>query len=293
MNHLDLFSGIGGFALAARWAGIETIWFCEKDKFCQKVLRKHWPNVLIHDDIKTFNYNEKVDLLTAGFPCQPFSVAGKRKGKDDDRYLWPETMRIIRECKPNWLILENVPSIIPMLDPILEDLEREGYNWRAFLIPASSVGAPHKRERLWIIANRDRIRCGSGGDTRKERPVQIDWEQYVKTLQSEWSQFQPQSWKTFDIKNFLGFITDTDEISAGERTKNKDAESIRSEWPFIAAENRQHKSEFGWFEYFTPFPGVDDGLPSRLDRNKSLGNAIVPQIPYLFMIMIKEIERLK
>src|SRR5689334_7839605 len=113
MKHLDLFSGIGGFALAARWAGFETFLFCEIDPFCQKVLNKNFPKVPIFGDIKFLSVQyHQVDILTAGFPCQPFSVAGKQKGKNDDRYLWPETFRIIKLSHPHWLILENVPGII-------------------------------------------------------------------------------------------------------------------------------------------------------------------------------------
>src|SRR5258708_22911114 len=153
MKLLDLFSGIGGFSLAAKWAGIETIQFVEKDDFCQKILMKNFPGVPIHDDIKTFNFYSDVDILTGGFPCQPFSIAGKKKGALDERYLWPEMFRIIKQCKPKFIIAENVPGIIPDLDPVLEDLEGEGYQWATYLIPASFIGAPHKRERLWIVAN--------------------------------------------------------------------------------------------------------------------------------------------
>ena len=106
-THLDLFSGIGGFALAAKWAGYETIQFVEIDPFCHKVLKKHWPDVPIHSDIKTFDvtkYNGSIDLITGGFPCQPYSVAGKRLGKADDRALWPEMLRIISEIRPAWVI---------------------------------------------------------------------------------------------------------------------------------------------------------------------------------------------
>ena len=243
MNHIDLFSGIGGFALAARWAGIETIAFCEKDEFCREVLKKHWPDVFIFDDIITMHHFSHVDLLTAGFPCQPFSVAGKRKGKDDDRYLWPETIRVIRECRPSWLILENVPGIIPSLDPILEDLEREGYTWRAYLISASSVGAPHKRERLWVIAYRDSERCNKWGNHRQKRSFFDDWQWNIETIQPEWSQFVPESWETLQAEGWLAL--------------------------------NYHASR------------IDDGLPNRLDRLKSLGNSIVPQIPYIFMKAIQ------
>jgi DNA (cytosine-5)-methyltransferase 1 len=287
LKHLDLFSGIGGFALAARWAGIETIAFCEIDPFCRKVLEKNFPNVPIHHDVKKLQAFS-VDMITAGFPCQPFSVAGKKKGINDDRYLWPDTMRIIRDCKPTWVILENVPGIIPMLDPILKDLEKEGYDWQAYLIPASAVHAPHKMERLWIVAHRDSER----GNYRQERHLQDDWQQYVASLQSEWSQFQPQSWQTFNTQDWLESSSDsTSQRSSGTRPSGESLYSTSSrEGKANNAINDSLDSFFGWQEDQPPIPGMDDGLPNGLDRNKALGNAIVPQIPYLFMMMIKELH---
>lgn len=287
MNHLDLFSGIGGFSLAAQWAGIDTIIFCEKDKFCQKVLAKNFPGVPIHDDVKTFSWNEKVDLLTAGFPCQPFSCAGNKKGVKDDRYLWPEVFRIIKLCRPTWVILENVPGIIPMLDPILSDLEGEAYFWQAFLIPASSIGAPHKRERIWIIANATSVRCDNGCSNRQRRHIQDNQEQYLKKIQQEWSQFIPKSWATFNAQEWLGLTSNTNSL-----TNNK------ANTPSLTEKNRESrieykrtigadKSIFNWQESESPICGVDDGLPNIVDRNRALGNAIVPQLAYSFMRIIK------
>lgn len=294
MNHLDLFSGIGGFSLAARWAEIDTIQFVERDSFCQKVLAKNFPNVPIHDDIKTFNANHlkvKVDILTGGFPCQPFSVAGKKKGFSDDRYLWPEMFRIIKECQPTWIVAENVPGIIPMLDPILEDLEREGYAWQTYLIPASAVGAPHKRERLWIIANLDSKRCDIRCDNRKKRYIQDDWKQHIAKIQSEWPQFFPESWTTFNAQKWLGFITDSDSECSNERTAHNEASTERPEWTYFTSKIISFDTKFNWEENKPPISGMDDGLPKGLDRNKSLGNAIVPQIAYIFMSLIKNIKK--
>ncbi len=162
MNHLDLFSGIGGFALAAHWTGkIKTVGFCEIEPFAQKVLKKHWPDVPIHDDIKTLRNEEQygsVDIITGGFPCQPFSVAGQQKGKGDNRDLWPEMFRIIQEFQPTWVIGENVSGFVNMaFNRTANDLENEGYEVQPLLIPACSVGAPHKRERVWIIAYNDKL----------------------------------------------------------------------------------------------------------------------------------------
>ena len=139
MTHLDLFSGIGGFALAARWAGLETIQFVEIKKFAQQVLSKNFPGVPIHDNIKTFSATGIVSpfLLTGGYPCQPFSQAGKRRGKEDDRHLWPEMLRVIRECRPTWILAENVSGHIKLgLEEVFLDLESEGYDSQVFHIGA-------------------------------------------------------------------------------------------------------------------------------------------------------------
>lgn len=156
---LDLFSGIGGFSLGLESTGFfETIGFVEKDKFCQKVLKKHWNNINIEEDIRNVK-GEKyaADIITGGFPCQPFSVAGKRKSTADDRYLWDEMLRVIREVKPRWVIGENVEGIVNInegmvLRQVLNDLENEGFKSQCIIIPASGIGAWHQRKRIWIVA---------------------------------------------------------------------------------------------------------------------------------------------
>jgi len=156
MKHLDLFSGIGGFALAARWAGIETVAFCEIEEFPRKVLQKNFPSVPIHHDIRKLDGSEYegIDIITGGFPCQPFSVAGNQGGEKDDRYLWPQMLKIITQARPTWIVAENVAGIIPMaLDKVLADLEGENYSTRPVIIPACAKNAPHRRDRVWIIAH--------------------------------------------------------------------------------------------------------------------------------------------
>ena len=155
---LDLFSGIGGFSLGLEsTGGFETIAFVEKNEFCQKVLKKHWPNITIEGDIRNFKGEKyEADIITGGFPCQPFSVAGKRKGTDDDRYLWDETIRVVRECKPRWFIGENVEGLINInngvvLRQVQTDLEKEGFEVQCFVIPAAGIGAWHQRKRIWIM----------------------------------------------------------------------------------------------------------------------------------------------
>ncbi len=151
-RHVDLFSGIGGFALAAKWAGFKTIQFVENNEFCQNVISKNFPGIPLHEDIKNFEWNESVELLTGGFPCQPFSLAGKRNGTSDDRYLWPDFLRIIKQSKPNWIVAENVVWIVEMaLDNILADLENEGYETQTVIIPACAANAPHRRDRFGLL----------------------------------------------------------------------------------------------------------------------------------------------
>ncbi len=155
---LDLFSGIGGFSLGLEQTKrIKTIAFVEKDKFCQKVLKKNFKNIPIEEDIRNVKgSNYAADIVSGGFPCQPFSVAGKRKGTDDDRYLWDETIRVVRECKPRWFIGENVEGIVNInkglvLRQVQTDLEKEGFKVQCLIIPASGIGAWHQRKRVWII----------------------------------------------------------------------------------------------------------------------------------------------
>lgn len=159
LRMLDLFSGIAGFSLAARWTNsIQTVAFCERDKFCQKVIRKNFgQDVIIHDTIEGLDgsqYRGTIDIICGGAPCQPFSVAGKQRGKTDSRYLWPEMFRVIKESKSTWVCFENVIGIVNLaLDTVLTDLECEDYETQSFIIPAAGVSAPHKRERVWVVAH--------------------------------------------------------------------------------------------------------------------------------------------
>lgn len=163
LTHLSLFSGIGGLDLAAEAAGFQSVGQCEWADYATKVLEKHWPDVPRWRDIRTLTGDDfygrtglrTVDVISGGFPCQPFSLAGKQKGKDDDRYLWPEMLRVIREIAPAWVLGENVPGILRLAaGRVVQDLEREGYNVVVLDFEAAAVGAPHRRERIAFVANR-------------------------------------------------------------------------------------------------------------------------------------------
>ena len=173
MTHGSLFSGIGGFDLASEWMGWENIFHCEINPFGQKILKYYWPKSDPLDDIKKADfrkYENKIDVLTGGFPCQPFSQAGKRKGTEDERHLWPEMLRAVREIKPKWIVGENVYGIVNwdggmVFHQIKIDLEAEGYTLLPIILPAVSVNAPHRRDRVWFVAHAN---CDNGPECRND-----------------------------------------------------------------------------------------------------------------------------
>ena len=168
MTHASLFSGIGGFDLAAAWAGWTNVFNCEIDPFCRRVLKYHFPESEQYEDIRTTDFTvwrDRVDVLTGGFPCQPFSLAGKRKGTADDRYLWPAMLGVVRTVRPRWVVGENVLGIVNwsqgmVFKQMCADLEAAGYEVQAYLIPAAGVGAPHIRYRTWVCCHRGDARAG-------------------------------------------------------------------------------------------------------------------------------------
>lgn len=178
MTHASLFSGIGGFDLAAEWAGWTNVFNCEIDPFCRKVLAYHFPNAIQYEDVKATDFTVHrggVDVLTGGFPCQPFSLAGKRRGTSDNRYLWPEMLRAIREIRPRWVVGENVLGIVNWSDgmvfeQVCADLEGEGYEVQPFLIPACAVDAPHRRDRVWFVAHRAEFAKDANGNGLQRKP---------------------------------------------------------------------------------------------------------------------------
>ena len=189
---LDLFSGIGGFSLGLeRTGGFETVAFCEIEEFPRKVLKKHWPNVPCFNDVsdlKRSDIDGPIDVICGGYPCQPFSTAGKRQGAEDDRHLWPEVNRILDEFRPAWFIGENVAGHVSLgLDTVLSDLEVKGYACRPFIIPACAVDAKHRRDRVWIVANASRKRCGKkrqsvSGSTKRTSSASAESENVADTM---------------------------------------------------------------------------------------------------------------
>ena len=177
MTHGSLFSGIGGFDLAAEWMGWENMFHCEWNEFGQRILKHYWPKAISYEDITKTDFTihrGRIDILSGGFPCQPYSQAGKRLGKEDDRHLWPEMLRAIREIKPSYVVGENVLGLTNwngglVFEEVQTDLEAQGYEVQPFLLPASGVNAPHQRQRVWFVA-KNTNKDGWGSNQRKEKP---------------------------------------------------------------------------------------------------------------------------
>jgi DNA (cytosine-5)-methyltransferase 1 len=334
MKHGSLFSGIGGFDLAAEWMGWENVFHCEIAEFPRKILNYYWPKSESYEDIKKTDFtkwNGTVDIISGGFPCQPYSAAGKRLGKEDDRHLWPEMLRVIREVKPQWVVGENVRGLLNwnggmVFHEVCSDLENIGYEVQAFIIPASGVNAPHQRERLWITAKntlcngclfrefkQERAKDGKFGNigTRDTNGIYLS-ERFTTNFDN-----------TRTNSNLHGFYKrkGKDEINASERWVNAfndiDQDVLHSN---ISIEPRQYigqqrEGKFNrpnsgnGFDNFQNFPtqspvcGGDDGISHGLDnitfskwRNESIkgyGNAIVPQVAYRIFKTIKYIQNLK
>ena len=203
MTHGSLFSGIGGFDLAAEWMGWENKFHCEWNEFGQRVLHHYWPEAELFTDITKSDfkkYANQIDVLTGGFPCQPYSAAGKRLGKEDERHLWPEMLRAIREIAPRYVVGENVRGLTNwngglVFDEVCVDLENLGYQVAPYLIPASGTNAPHKRERIWFVAYTD----GTNSQTRSHRKIleESNWEKAKRPGNVEcgkqWQNFPTQS----------------------------------------------------------------------------------------------------
>ena len=284
-THLDLFSGIGGFALAANWAGYQTVGFCEIEDYPRRILSKRFPGVPCHRDIRELDGSiyRGVDLITGGYPCQPFSQAGQRKGKEDDRHLWPELRRVVAQARPAFLVAENVAGHITLgLDEVLADLESEGYAGRAIVVPACAVNAPHRRDRVWIIARNleptNRKRCGETGQSESRSRVSGSSTTLADTSIGRGSHNELQT-----RRNEPGLCGTDVPHSEIERTQGLWSSGIEESPAYAGQEVPLCRYERIGSSYWETEPAVGrvaDGIPNRVDRLKGLGNAIVPQVAY-------------
>ena len=287
MKHGSLFSGIGGFDLAAQWMGWENIFHCEWNQFGRRVLSHYWPESISYEDITKTDFTihrGQIDILTGGFPCQPYSAAGKRLGKEDDRHLWPEMLRAIREIQPTWVVGENVLGLVNwngglVFDEVQVDLEAEGYEVQPFVLPACTVNAPHRRDRVWFVAYATSERNPSprkSGEIKRNRG-ENNGESQLRRKQTERANGLPTMGGNAPNAN-------NERLQGSEnRRVIKRSREERKEQP-----SRLIQSTWKNFPTQSPICGGDDGLPTELDgitfpkwRNESIkafGNAIVPQV---------------
>lgn len=318
MKHGSLESGLGGFDYAAEMLGWTNVFHCEINGFCQNILKYYWPNAKSYTDIFEFDgtaWRGKVDIISAGFPCQPFSHAGKRKGSEDDRHIWPENMRVFREAKPRFIVAENVPGLLTIenglvFEQVCADLETEGYETQAFIIPACAKDAVHRRDRVWIVAHN----CGKAGEQEINR----------------WQEFGQERKQIRNINNSgncndsnnngIGHIHGQPEINTTEGRQHAFSEfeqcvtDVANSTKSGFQRNRQSEQPFGllhaergiinenWLEAATRLCGMDDELAGRLDTTtiskskwrteslKAYGNAIYWPIAYE---IFKAIEQTK
>ena len=331
MRHISLFSGIGGFDLAAEWAGWENVASCEIADFPRKVLQHYWPDAYHHDDIHTLNF-QKLDyeiskkhgnlwqsdglVLSGGFPCQPYSLAGKRQGKEDARHLWPEMLRVIREVRPRWVVGENVFGLVNwngglVFDEVQSDLEAAGYEVQPFVLPACGVDAPHRRDRVWFVAKNTNEDGWRGQHREKESGIRKLWNacsgnnERIQTNNSEVRFVAPDPSGT--RREELHTSKEPDGKGHDSRFGYEDAppntECERREGADRSSEPKRFEQRT-WDNWPSVEPTIcrgDDGLSSKLDgitfpkwRNESIkayGNAIVPQVAYQIFKAINEYER--
>ena len=317
----SLFSGIGGIDLGLEATGYyKTTLFSEIDPFCQKILKKHWPNVPIIPDVRDINGKEiETDVLVGGFPCQPFSVAGKRKGKEDERHLWPEMFRIIKEARPSIVIGENVPGIINVqmaLGQCVSDLEGEGYQVQPVVLPACSVNAPHRRYRVFIIAmvDTDNLRFPQHSGEEKEKQVRRTetpivsggsfmansgcsewWQQPSGNTESVGRGASEKTQWTAHSDSLGGSGERTEAVANATGSRRHEHEVIKEHGGSSSQEILGNGSgiprECTWWVSEPNMGRVVNGVPDRIHRIKSLGNAVVPQLAYVIgMSIIKALR---
>jgi DNA (cytosine-5)-methyltransferase 1 len=318
MKHGSLFSGIGGFDLAAEWMGWENVFHCEWNEFGQKVLKYYWPKAISYEDITKTDFSihrGNIDILTGGFPCQPYSMAGKRKGKEDERHLWPQMCRAIREIQPRWVVGENVFGLVNwsgglVFHEVQADLEAEGYEVWPYVLPAAAVNAPHRRDRVWFIAYAKNRRInGINGNYNGQETKDGTGNDKFNCISKKWDVTHPNG-------NGLNQCNGNNEEQPGkggeyalndfnEATMHTNCTSKQGEHIGQAREGKFNGPDSGdGFNHFQNFPTQspictgNDGLSSRLDgitfpkwRNESIkaaGNAIVPQVVFQIFKSIEE-----
>jgi len=295
-RHVDLCSGIGGFALGFEWAELSSpVLFCDIEPWSRKILAKHWPDVPIAEDVKELANDPNglipdCDILTAGYPCQPFSLAGERRGTEDDRHIWPYILSIVKAKRPSWCVFENVYGHVSMgLDEVLSDLEGEGYAARPFIVPACAADAPHRRDRVWIIAH-------SNSKSEPNGPRHVgEEERLVANAKGVGSGKFRHVDRKKGITESLATQSDSSRAdvahsnSAGlqGRRNARDTRQSRAQRNKQSARCSERPDGQNW----KPEPAVGrvaNGIPRRVDRLRGLGNAIVPQIAMRIGITIKE-----
>lgn len=294
--HASLFSGIGGFDLAAEWMGWDNLFHCEWNPFGQRVLKHHFPNSISYNDITETDFSihrGQVDILTGGFPCQPYSLAGKRLGKEDERHLFPEMLRTIQEVQPRWIVGENVLGIVNwgggvVFEEVQTLMEAEGYEVQSFILPAAGKNAPHKRERVWFVAYSERYKNkhpNNGGSKQKEGNLQRKNKGNVSN--------------TF-YNN--GDASNSKQLRLEHGKERGNFNQSKGETQAKGGKFAKQSKTDGWARFPTKSAicGGDDGIPRKLDtitfskwRNESIkayGNAIVPQVAYEIFKAIEEFE---
>jgi len=332
MNHASLFSGIGGFDLAAEWMGWNNVFNCEWEEFPRQVLKHHFPNAIQHGDIKELDattYAGRIDILTGGFPCQPYSLAGKRKGKEDERHLWPQMLRVVRECAPRYVVGENVRGLVGwnggmVFEEVCSDLEAEGYAVQPFILPAAGVGScPHRRDRVWFVAYRQDVGFAQTKSVRRERR---EYEPNNGGEVRNTSHTDGRGGNASDTDGFrLQHTEESGSVGQGEgKARGCASKSAKANGSFRDASDTQMSGGEGqclggpgqvqshrrsraymetpWenFPTIPPVCGGDDGLPKELDgitfsrwRRESIkayGNAIVPQVAFQIFKAIQQYE---
>ena len=286
MRHGSLFSGIGGFDLASEWMGWENSFHCEWHPFAQKILKYYWPNSISYEDITKTDFTIHkggIDILTGGFPCQPYSTAGRRKGKDDERHLWPSMLRAIREIKPRWVVGENVRGLVNwneglVFEEVQADLEAEGYKVQPFLLPAAGIGAPHLRYRIWFVAYSDHEGRSTGfGEVQDKNGEVPQWNNNAESSNTSIQQ-------TITNSSIEG-------LEGSSRKKQGGLHGLTGNYK---------QNQWEDFPTVSPICTRHDGISDILDgitfskwRNESIkgaGNAIVPQVAFQIFKAIQEYE---